>query len=233
MLHAAGEALKKSPAFCQEPRPRHRAPLHGRPGHFAVHAVFPKSVFWETLEAQGGGRFRHPRRPHRKDDDVKTLDWNSLDEDGRRAALARPDQRTDPQLQASVARIVAEVRAGGWGALCDIARRIDGAEPRLVDVAPGAAAARDDLSSEQLDAVEFAARNIRTFHEASRPGDVTIETVPGLSVGQVWRPIDRVGSTSRRSDASILDIAYAGSSRASGWNARNRHGHPTSPRWHP
>ena len=25
-------------------------PLHGRPGHFAVHAVCQESVFWETLQ---------------------------------------------------------------------------------------------------------------------------------------------------------------------------------------
>ena len=25
-------------------------PLHGRPGHFAVHAVCKESVFWETLQ---------------------------------------------------------------------------------------------------------------------------------------------------------------------------------------
>jgi histidinol dehydrogenase len=124
---------------------------------------------------------------------VKSIEWISLDEHGRRAALARPDQRSDPQLQAGVARIVEEVRTGGWVALCEIARRLDGAEPRLIDVAPGAAAARQALSPEQLDAIEFAARNVRAFHEASRPADVSIETVPGLTVGKVWRPIDRVG----------------------------------------
>ena len=29
-------------------------PLHGRPGHFAVHAVCQESVFWETLQALKG-----------------------------------------------------------------------------------------------------------------------------------------------------------------------------------
>ncbi|HEY8592847.1 MAG TPA: histidinol dehydrogenase [Sphingomicrobium sp.] len=121
------------------------------------------------------------------------IEWNSLDERGREAALARPQQRTDAALEQSVAEILAAVRQSGWEALCDRAREIDGAEPRLVEVAGGAAEARRRLSSDELGAIELAAANIRTFHEASRPADVTVETAPGLLVSKVWRPIDRVG----------------------------------------
>ncbi|WP_222949921.1 histidinol dehydrogenase [Sphingomonas sediminicola] len=46
---------------------------------------------------------------------------------------------------------------------------------------------------DQVAAIELAARNIRTFHEASLPRDVAVETAPGLTVRKVWRPIDRVG----------------------------------------
>jgi histidinol dehydrogenase len=124
---------------------------------------------------------------------VKTLDWNRLDECGRQAALARPEQRTDRQLQARVGQIVDAVRSGGWSALCEIARRIDGAEPRLVDVASAAAEARGSLSPDQLAAIELGARNIRLFHEASQPADVAVETAPGLLVRKLWRPIERIG----------------------------------------
>jgi histidinol dehydrogenase len=124
---------------------------------------------------------------------VKTLRWNELDEAGRRSALARPDQRVDPTLQSAVRAIVDEVRAGGWGALCAIATRIDGAQPVEVEVAPAAMEARRQLGREQIDAIELAAANIRAFHEASRPADVSVETIPGLTVRKLWRPIDRVG----------------------------------------
>ncbi len=124
---------------------------------------------------------------------MRTLEWSRLDDRGRRAALARPEQRTSARLQADVAAIVENVRTGGWSALCDIALRIDDAEPRLVEVAPQAAEARRGLGTDQLDAIEGAARNIRAFHQASRPADVAIETVPGLLVRKLWRPIDRVG----------------------------------------
>lgn len=124
---------------------------------------------------------------------MKSFVWNELGEAGRRAALARPQQREDPQLQSTVRAIVNEVRSGGWDALRAIARRIDGEEPRDVAIAPLAAEARRSFSAEQVEAMELAAANIRAFHDASRPKDVSVETMPGLTVRKVWRAIDRVG----------------------------------------
>lgn len=124
---------------------------------------------------------------------MKTLEWNQLDGSGREAALARPRQRSDPRLQSAVAAIVEEVRSGGWDALSEIALRLDGKEPRLIEVAPVAAEARRHLAPDQLSALKLAAANIRAFHEACVPQDVTVETAPGLTVRKVWRPIDLVG----------------------------------------
>lgn len=124
---------------------------------------------------------------------MKTLRWSRLTEAERTAALARPQQRIDAALRSSVAAIVEEVRSGGWDALCAIARRIDGAAPSLVEIAPAAAEATRLLSADQVGAIELAARNIRTFHKASSPSDIAVETTPGLIVGKIWRAIDRVG----------------------------------------
>lgn len=121
------------------------------------------------------------------------IDWGSSNEQERSAALARPEQRSDRALQDRVRVIVDQVRAGGWPALCNVALEIDGAEPTLVDIARLAAAARQSLPPDEIAAIEFAARNIRTFHHATNPGDVSVETVPGLIVRKLWRPIDRVG----------------------------------------
>ncbi len=124
---------------------------------------------------------------------MRLYQWNALDERGRSNALARPEQRSDARLQEAVAATVAAVRERGWDGLCSAAQRIDGAEPRLVEVAPVAAEARRTLAPEQLAAIELAARNIEAFHQASRPQDVAVETAPGLLVRKVWRPIDRIG----------------------------------------
>ena len=124
---------------------------------------------------------------------MKTLDWNQLDRDGRLLALARPEQRSDPALQSAVRAIVDDIRGGGWDALVGHATRLDGEAPKKVVIAPIAAEARRSLAAEEIEAVALAARNITAFHAGSVPAEHAIETMPGLSVRKVWRPIDRVG----------------------------------------
>ena len=110
---------------------------------------------------------------------MKRLVWSALPPDERRAALARPEGRAAAKLKDRVRAIVDEVRDGGWDALTAAAKRIDGSAPRLVPVAERTAEARASLSAGQLAAFDLAVRNIRRFHEASRPADVSVETMPG------------------------------------------------------
>jgi histidinol dehydrogenase len=124
---------------------------------------------------------------------VKTLVWRDLDAAARAAALARPAQRSDAALQAAVRAIVEDVRTGGLDALCAHAIRLDGEAPRRVETASLAAEARGTLSPEQVEAIELAARNVAAFHADSLPAEHAVETMPGLVVRKLWRPIDRVG----------------------------------------
>jgi histidinol dehydrogenase len=121
------------------------------------------------------------------------IDWNALVAAGREAALARPEQRSGAELQASVRAIVDDVRERGWDAVSEHGQRLDGEVPRLVAVAPVAAEARRALAPDQLAAIELAARNITAFHAGSLPGEHEVETMPGLKVRKVWRPVDKVG----------------------------------------
>lgn len=50
MLNASGESLRTITALLPGAEAPTILPLHGRPGHFAVHAVCQESVFWETLQ---------------------------------------------------------------------------------------------------------------------------------------------------------------------------------------
>lgn len=54
MLNASSESLKQITALLPGAEAPTILPLHGRPGHFAVHAVCQESVFWETLEKLKG-----------------------------------------------------------------------------------------------------------------------------------------------------------------------------------
>ena len=116
-----------------------------------------------------------------------------LDGAGRRAALARPEQRSDPQLQAAVRAIVVDVRSRGWEALSEHSLRLDGEAPRLVPVTELAARARSSLAPDQLAAIELAADNIAAFHQGSLPAEHSVETMPGIMVRKVWRAVDRIG----------------------------------------
>ncbi|MDQ3471823.1 MAG: ATP phosphoribosyltransferase [Pseudomonadota bacterium] len=54
MLNATSESLKQITSLLPGAEAPTIVPLHGRPGHFAVHAVCQESVFWETLEKLKG-----------------------------------------------------------------------------------------------------------------------------------------------------------------------------------
>lgn len=124
---------------------------------------------------------------------MQRLVWNELDREDRRAALARPVARASEALVGAVRAIVDDVRARGWDALVEQAMRIDGQEPREVEVAPLAEQARRSLDAEQLSAIELARDNVQRFHEAMVPADQSMEIQPGLTVGKLWRPLDRAG----------------------------------------
>lgn len=50
MLNAPSDKLQEIAAILPGAEAPTILPLHGRPGHFAVHAVCQESVFWETLQ---------------------------------------------------------------------------------------------------------------------------------------------------------------------------------------
>ena len=186
MLNASEEALDRITALAAGAEAPTIIPLHGRPGPFRGPRRLPGiGVLGDAAEAQGRRRIGDPRRPHRKDDDVKTLVWSELDADGRRAALARPVQRARCRsCRRTCARSSMRCAIGGWDALCAIARRIDGEEPREDRGRADRRRRRGRRLPEQVEAIELAASNIRAFHEASRPTDVAMETMPGLTVTQ-------------------------------------------------
>ena len=126
---------------------------------------------------------------------MRALDWSSLDEAGRRAALARPARRTEASVSDAVRRIFDDVQARGEAALNDWCVKLDGAPPRRLAITPETVAeARAAVTPEDEAALKTAADNIRRFHEATKPADSDrIETTPGVRSRRVWRPIQAAG----------------------------------------
>lgn len=99
-----------------------------------------------------------------------------------------------PEVAGAVADILADVRARGDDALKEMAARFDGADLDALEIPRS----RWDAAVETLDpavrtALERAARNIRAFHEAQIPADVSVETEAGVRVTRRWVPLASVG----------------------------------------
>ena len=126
---------------------------------------------------------------------MRLIDWNTLDADGRREALARPARRTEARVGDVVREFFDDVRCRGGAAVADWSVKLDGFAPRRIAITPEAvAAARDALPPTATRALRIAADNVRVFHQATRPEDSPwIETTPGVRSRLVWRPISAAG----------------------------------------
>jgi histidinol dehydrogenase len=90
-----------------------------------------------------------------------------------------------------VAEIVADVRERGDDGLLDWTERLDGARPALRVTPEELAAAR--LDEDVLAAVRALAEAVRSFSEAQRPRDTSVEAVPGVVSDRRWLPLSSVG----------------------------------------
>ena len=96
----------------------------------------------------------------------------------------------------AVAAILAEVKAGGLAALLGLAERFDrvkldaaGLRVTADEIEAGAAACAPEVT----EAITFAARRIRAYHERQRPADAAFTDADGVQLGWRWTPLDSVG----------------------------------------
>lgn len=115
----------------------------------------------------------------------------------RRAALLGRGRGRLRDLRESVQHILDDVRARGDAALLDYAERFDGGCPQWLRVpAEEIAAALASAEPAYVAALEQASRTIEVFHRAQLDAlgtEAPVETVPGVCVWRVWRPIERIG----------------------------------------
>ena len=102
----------------------------------------------------------------------------------------------DAELLSEVSAILQDVRTRGDLALVDYAARFDGcvlqpAELRVDEADLRRTAAR--VESKVLEAIRDAIRRVRAFHELERQRSWSVETEPGVILGQRLTAIDRAG----------------------------------------
>jgi histidinol dehydrogenase len=93
---------------------------------------------------------------------------------------------------ASVAPIVADVRARGDAALLEWTERFDGPRPEGFRV-PQMEIEAASVDAEVLSALRQMIAAVRAFSAAQRPPDTVVEAFPGVVSERRWLPIDSVG----------------------------------------
>ncbi len=128
---------------------------------------------------------------------LRRLDTSEPGFDGELAALIAFEAGQDPAIDATVAQIIADVRARGDAALLEFTRRFDRLEVATVGELEITAAqmrsAYDTLPAAQRDALGIAAARIRSFHDRQRGSDWSFAEPDGTVLGQRVTPLDRVG----------------------------------------
>jgi histidinol dehydrogenase len=125
---------------------------------------------------------------------LRRAHWNTLDAAAQRSFLRRPAVDDDAAIREGVTAIVAAVKERGDAALQTLTARLDGVELADFRVSEAEfAIANESLSRPELDAIDLAIANVRCFHEAQRPPDVAVETMPGVHCERVSRALDAVG----------------------------------------
>lgn len=97
---------------------------------------------------------------------------------------------------AKVAAIIKDVKQNGDAALREYTKKFDGADIEAIEVSKEEIdEAAKSIDPDLLVHLEFAAANIKKFHEAQMPQKIWfIEVSPGIELGQKFTPLESVGA---------------------------------------
>lgn len=125
---------------------------------------------------------------------MKTLEWKSLTESQKKAALTRPTQSSQASISEDVAAILAAVKARGDHALREFTTKWDRAEVSDLRVSKSEfEKATAQVSISVRSALVVASENIRKYHEAQSPQTLHLVPMSGVQLSRIVRPIETVG----------------------------------------
>ncbi len=127
---------------------------------------------------------------------MRRLDVSDLSFEAEFAAFLAEPRGAPADVEASVARVIAAVRAEGTEALLRFSREFDGADLTVeslrlsqTEIDEAASLCPPDVRA----ALAFAARRIGAYHERLRPTDGGFTDEEGVRLGWRWSPLDAVG----------------------------------------
>jgi histidinol dehydrogenase len=115
---------------------------------------------------------------------------------GRFDAFLFARREAEEDVDAAVARIIADVRARGDVALVEMTARWDRLELTPATLALSAGEIDDAVAAvpaSEREALEQAAARIRAYHERQRPEDARWTDAEGAELGWRWTPVDAAG----------------------------------------
>jgi histidinol dehydrogenase len=128
---------------------------------------------------------------------LRRLDLASMDEADirERTALCRRGAVPDDAVREGARAIVNDVRLRGASAVAEAGLRLGGslADGRLILDRSELHAARDQLTTDDLRALDQAIEHVIRFAATQRPVSTRTTIVPGIEIERRWLPLDRVG----------------------------------------
>lgn len=124
------------------------------------------------------------------------LSHNDPDFEASFAGLLAQKREADEDVDAIVADIIADVRARGAAAVCELTEKFDRfalPEDRMEISAAEIDAAIADVPEDQKAALELAANRIRAYHERQLPQDESWTDPIGATLGWRWGAVDSAG----------------------------------------
>jgi histidinol dehydrogenase len=138
--------------------------------------------------------------------------WNDMDAGARDALMRRGiDDIFDTDLRGSIGELIDDVRERGDAAVCDALARFDGIEIGPDGLRVSAEEFERATVTPEVDAaLDDAIAHLRAFNEAQmlQARDWSIESEPGLTVGEKITPITSAGLFTPSGKASYPSVAY-------------------------
>ncbi|SFN60084.1 histidinol dehydrogenase [Xenorhabdus japonica] len=120
--------------------------------------------------------------------------WQECTPEQQKILLTRPAIAASDNISNTVKQILETVKIRGDQALQEFSQRFDKTTIETIQISTNEVnAAVTRLTPEIKQAMQQAMNNIRQFHNAQKPAEIDIETLPGVRCQQVTRPIDSVG----------------------------------------
>ena len=124
------------------------------------------------------------------------LNINQADFETQFQALMSAKREDSPDVDAAVAKIIADVRERGDAAVIELTSKFD-----RLDLAPETLAfSREEIiahcatvPAEERTALELAAERIRDYHERQMPADASWVDASGATLGWRWTPVSAAG----------------------------------------